>query len=151
MQNPIQIRVCAQLPQLSTLQEHILDAVTTFCISQEQYARLRLLVEELFVNVCQHGERATFVSWVLQKTISAKGDFVLCTVIDDGKPFNPLVQNSAAMPMQTSSLSACPPSVEDREFGGLGIYFFLNLAHNSHYAYAQGENRLSFELSLQNS
>ncbi len=161
MDNYKSIRVHTDIDNLPTLQEFVFNTVKSLHIPEVQQGHLRLLVEELFINVCTHGQYATFVDLFLQKKeVTAQSqtlhiphqkhkEFLHCIIVDNGTPFNPLLQNN---PIDTSAKQSSLENIplEDRAFGGVGLVLLQKLTHNANYSYANNENTLSFELCLNN-
>ncbi len=159
MQTPVHIRVVASIDSLPILQEFVLSTADNMHIDEERRGHLRLLVEELFINICTHGQYATYVDFCLQKkyvnyqaeahNLSYQEPKVSlhCFMRDDGVPFNPLRQNSdSQMPSTKPSANLADIPLKNRDFGGMGLILLYKLAKHTNYSYLEKENYLSFEL-----
>lgn len=91
-----------------------------------------LAIEELVTNCIEYGygdaDEHTIVI-----ILSVEDRTLTITVIDDGRPFDPL----AAPPPDFS------PEIEDRPVGGLGIHMLRRLADHIAYERRDGANRLT--------
>ncbi len=98
--------------------------VTSDCpFSKAERRKVELALEEAFVNVVRHaykGAKAP-VEIICCKYPSKQVAF---KIIDKGMPFNPL--------LQTKSNDASLP-IEERQEGGLGIFFMKKLMDEVHY------------------
>ena len=93
--------------------------------------RVSLVIDELGQNVVDYAyaDRAGDV----EVEVTSKKDDVVIEIIDEGTPFNPLIE--APEPDLTSS-------IEDRPIGGLGLYFTKTLMDDVEYCRQSGKNRL---------
>jgi len=100
--------------------------VTSDCpFSASDRRKIEIALEEAFVNVVHHaykGKNAP-VEMICCKYPSNQVAF---KIIDKGMPFNPLLQSKRNPPPLSSSL-------EEREEGGLGIFFMKTFMDEVHY------------------
>jgi len=107
-------------------------------ISEKAANQLRLCLEELVTNVLSYGYSYDAKSKIMVE-VETDPDGVHVRLEDDGKPFNPFEE--AAKP----NLDA---SVEDREIGGLGVFFVTSLAREFRYRRENGRNVVDLKLDL---
>jgi serine/threonine-protein kinase RsbW len=98
--------------------------------------RLRLAVEELFVNTVTHGHGGDSDATV-DVTVRIDGDRVVLTYEDTAPPFDPLAAVERPDP-------ATP--VEARRIGRLGVFLITELAERCAYIRAGERNRVTVEL-----
>lgn len=119
-----------------TLHQQLADALKQFIdehqIGAEVAYALQLAVEEIAVNIWQHGYRGV-ADQPLTVIYSREADRVSLTFIDQAEPFNPL--QDAPTPDLESEL-------EEREIGGLGIHLISQMMDDVHYQRDGNQNRL---------
>jgi anti-sigma regulatory factor (Ser/Thr protein kinase) len=98
--------------------------------------RLRLVVEELFVNTVTHGHGGDSDATV-DISILLAGDRVVLTYVDVAPPFDPFADTPAA---------AVDAGLDDRAIGGLGVFLVTKFATRYEYARAGEANRVIVEL-----
>jgi anti-sigma regulatory factor (Ser/Thr protein kinase) len=98
--------------------------------------RLRLAVEELFVNTVTHGHGGDSDAPV-EVTIRIAGEQIVLDYVDTAPPFNPFAQ--------VERPDAAAP-VEARGVGQLGVFLITQLAGRCDYARAGDRNRITVEL-----
>ena len=98
--------------------------------------RLRLVVEELFVNTVTHGHGGDCDAPV-EITILVKDDRVVLTYVDVAPPFDPFAHVHGPE-------SDVP--LEDRTVGRLGVFLVTKFATRYEYVRAGEANRISVEL-----
>ncbi len=96
-------------------------------------SELNLALEEIVINVIQHGRPESPEGAIRVSLRLADGDIV-ASVEDRGAPFNPLL---APEP----DLSA---GLEQRDLGGLGIHLVRRLVSSLEYERREGQNCLTF-------
>ena len=94
---------------------------------------IRLVVEELFMNIIMHGAESE--NCEINLSFESNSEEVKITITDSGVAFNPLTDSKA--PDLESDLS-------DREIGGLGVHLIRNLVDDINYARISGRNSISF-------
>ena len=119
-----------QLPVATAYLDAFLDQV--ICSPKTNIA-LRTVLEEVFMNIVNHSG-ATFV----QFTISQIGKELLLQFVDNGHPFDPLIQQAPDITLPA----------EERKIGGLGILMVKRMTDRQHYERVEGENRLTLAKQL---
>ncbi len=121
------------LPELLDRLEEF--AATAELLPQTAY-RLAVVCEELAANIAMHGATGKNGASFVEVSVIDEADGLLLSVVDDGRPFNPLAQ---ATPDTARSL-------EDREIGGLGIHFVRSMVQHIAYERCGPLNRLTARL-----
>jgi serine/threonine-protein kinase RsbW len=124
----------ARLDQGPTLATFVETAVAG--LGDRLSMRLRLVVEELFVNTVTHGHGGDSDAPV-DISIVLAGDRVVLTYVDVAPPFDPFAEVQA------------PPAdaaLDDRRIGGLGVFLVTRFATRYEYARAGEANRVTVEL-----
>ena len=95
----------------------------------EMVYRVTLVIEELVVNIINHGHDDGVHD--IEIAMTSEPDALTVEIIDDGRPFDPL--SDAPEPDLDSLL-------EDRPVGGLGIHLVLTMMDEVHYRREQDRN-----------
>jgi anti-sigma regulatory factor (Ser/Thr protein kinase) len=95
-------------------------------------AHVNLALDELLTNSMSHGV-VDPTSHRIQVTLRLEHGRLLVEVLDNGKPFAPFERSG---PDLTRPL-------EEREIGGLGIFFVLKLMDHVDYQHVNGQNRVT--------
>lgn len=120
---------------LKLLDELVDDVSTAEKWSDRLSNQIRLVLEELVVNVIHYGhDDQDDVLHDIVITITSSDDKVVAEVVDTGKPFDPLAQ------APTPNTSA---AIEDRIIGGLGIHLMFKLTDEVAYCREDGFNKLT--------
>jgi anti-sigma regulatory factor (Ser/Thr protein kinase) len=93
--------------------------------------QVNLVLEELWLNVVNHGHRGGFHE--VEIGLTSEASAVTIEITDDGKPFDPL--NDAPVPDVMGSLN-------DRAVGGLGIHLVRTMMDEMQYTREAGRNHL---------
>lgn len=97
-----------------------------------------LCLDELLTNIISYGFDDS-AEHDIYLEITREGDKVMATIVDNGKEFNPLTD------AKDPDLEA---DIEDREIGGLGIFFLKQMMDELHYARVDGRNRLTMTKAI---
>lgn len=120
----------------------LLSASDCFCSKQllgpSISGRLQLMLDELFVNVMNHGAQETGVASTLCLLLRHLPELnrLVVEIRDNGVQFNPFV-----LAEPDTSLS-----IEERELGGLGIFLVRSLAQSFSYDYNPPWNCVLLEI-----
>ncbi|MGM0593496.1 MAG: ATP-binding SpoIIE family protein phosphatase [Pseudomonadota bacterium] len=135
---------CEQLslaPELDRLPE-ITEWVEHFCsmagCPTSQTMQLVLALDELFVNIVNHGFPGVREHGMVQLMLSAQADKLHIQLDDNGEPFDPTAR-------ATPDLEA---PLDEREIGGLGIHLVRQAVDQIAYEYSEGMNRLSMDINI---
>lgn len=105
-------------------------------IDERLVMKLRLAVEELFLNTVIHGHGGDSDAPV-EVTIRVDDDRVGLIYADTAPAYNPFAEVERPDPVA---------SVEERSVGHLGVFLISALAARCHYARAGDRNRITVEL-----
>ena len=105
--------------------------------SPELVFKVNLVLEELVLNIGQHGagpgENAAGVNSV-EIRLGSEPDRLIFEIVDDGTPFDPL--QDAPQPDLAAAL-------QDRRVGGLGLHLVRSVVDRMEYKRAAGKNHLT--------
>jgi serine/threonine-protein kinase RsbW len=101
------------------------DAKTTYA--------LNLSLDEIFTNIVSYGYKGDS-SKNVEIELEKSNDEIVTTISDTAPRFNPLID--AKSPDTDANL-------DDREIGGLGIFFIRKNMNKVSYKYENGKNQLS--------
>ena len=94
--------------------------------------QVNLALEELVINVMNHGHDEGVHEIEIRLTSDADG--ITVDTIDDGKPFNPLIDAPQVDPSA---------AMEDRRIGGLGVHLVRSMMDEMSYRRERGKNHLT--------
>ena len=121
-----------ELEQIAALQRGIEEFSEAAGIGPADEARLQVVMEELVINVINHGIPEGERSLIRIRLLFEDGVAEM-TVEDEGVPFNPLTD---AVEAQTNL------PLEERSIGGLGVKLMLEMMDQTTYQRVGGRNRL---------
>jgi serine/threonine-protein kinase RsbW len=126
----------ARLAETSNVSAFVVSAVSG---TDERLAmRLRLAVEELFVNTVIHGHGGDSDAAV-RVTVGIDGDRVVLVYEDDAPPFDPFAR------VEHPDAAA---TVEARDVGRLGVFLITQVAARCHYERTGDRNCITVELPV---
>lgn len=125
------------IAEVALLPEFIEGICETLGLAADRAFNLNLALEEAVTNVISYafpdgGEH----SFALHA--QSDGSVLTFTLEDDGVPFDP-----TEAPDVDTTLSA-----EERQIGGLGIFLIRQIMSSVSYEYADGKNRLTMTLQI---
>ena len=106
------------------------------CPSDIQF-QIDVAVEEIFVNIASYAYGGKAGPAVIRFRTGEDPGTVVITLIDSGKPFNPLKKQDPDITL----------SAEERAIGGLGIFMVRKSMDSVEYAYENGHNMLTLRKS----
>ena len=101
-------------------------------LTDDERARLLVVLEELFINVVSHGYGVRPSAGSVAVTLDWRRSRLTIDFVDDGPPFDPLSYSGP-------DLNAPP---EQRQMGGLGIAIVRALVDHASYCRESHRNRL---------
>jgi anti-sigma regulatory factor (Ser/Thr protein kinase) len=108
--------------------EEGMAAIERFCeekgLEEARCYKLRLVCEELVVNLLTHGGGDGY-----ELRLAREGETVSMGLRYGGEKFNPGASDKGPL-----------ESIEESEFGGLGLFLVTQLVTSLHYRYENGEN-----------
>lgn len=112
---------------------HTLNATLSLLnVAEETYMQLRLIAEEIFINICSYAYETGEGS--VDVTIEKENGTVTLTFADEGKPYDP-----------TKDVLDIETYDSENTIGGLGRFLTFTIADKYAYAYENGKNVLTIE------
>ena len=128
------LQLPANLDALEVFRTFISQKADKASFPSEVFSKLELVFEELLVNIIRYAYPDKQAGIVEVGCGPTEEDLFCIQLRDRGIPFNPL---SLASPDVTLD-------IEDRQIGGLGIYFVLQMADALHYERVGEWNEFTF-------
>lgn len=133
----IKFRLKNRLDDLGKLKTKIDQLDSGICMTKQCKCETNLVLEELFTNIISYGFRDKG-DHAIDVTIWCRPQELTIRIEDDGVPFNPA---EAEQPDLNCSL-------EERELGGLGVYFAKRFTDHLHYERKGKKNILTLKKIL---
>lgn len=131
MKYQFKLDIEAKSENLEVIWDFITDSMKKFGLNDRKIFDIQMAVDEACTNIIEHGYREETNNI---RIICIKKDKKIMVIIKDkGKPFDPAS-------VQPPNLNT---SLEEREMGGLGIYFMKKLMDEVIYESKDGENVLT--------
>lgn len=124
----------ADIKKIKTVLDFIDNNMSNKKIVAEIRSRMIAIAEEIFANIAMYAYKTS--GNVRIEAALNNGCYYL-TFIDKGRPYNPLEQEAPDITLL----------LEQRKFGGLGIFIVKSMADSMVYSYKNGENILKIEIS----
>ncbi len=123
-----------------------IEAVTDFVnaeldqlnCSRKARTQISIAIDELFGNIARYAYTPDVGSAEVRFEVEEEPLSVIITFIDNGKPFNPLKRADPDI----------KASAEEREIGGLGIFWVKKAMDMVEYEYKDGQNILKIKKKL---
>jgi anti-sigma regulatory factor (Ser/Thr protein kinase) len=137
-QNKFELEVKNTINNLPVISDFVADVLTHFEADHATVNRVQLAVDEACTNIIKYAYSGEGVGR-LKLVLELEGNELIITVTDWGKPFDP---NTIPPPDLNSE-------VEERQIGGLGIYFIKKLMDDVSYSFdTEKGNRLILKRKL---
>ena len=133
----ITLELMADMASLETADRALDEFATRMAWSETALFQLRLVLEEIMMNVISYGSDGTAIPQVRLHLVQ-EGAALSMEIADDGVAFDPL---QAPAP----DLDA---DIDDRPIGGLGVFLVRELMDSVTYLREAGWNRLSVTKTL---
>jgi serine/threonine-protein kinase RsbW len=140
MKDKFELEVEAKLENLSVISDFIVDSMREFGLTERKIFDVQLAADEACSNIINYGYTDTEDVGVINIICSKRDNEVEIVISDAGKPFDP-----TSVP--TPDLNA---SLEERDIGGLGIYFMKKLTDEIKYEFIDGKNVLTMVVHARN-
>jgi serine/threonine-protein kinase RsbW len=122
-------RYIARFESLSDVRDFVAQAAQDCGLKESAVYSVQMAVDEAFTNIIEHAFGGECQEEI-ECTCQIKVDQLRITLRDCGNAFNPF---SVPEPNLTAEL-------EEREVGGLGLYFMRQLMDEVHFTFLPGEN-----------
>ncbi|MFH0781216.1 MAG: ATP-binding protein [Pseudomonadota bacterium] len=116
------------LSSIPSILEFIERRMNAEDVSSKTVMQVCLVVEEIATNIIYHGQLAP--QTLIDVVFTSDPDAITICISDQGVPFNPLE-------VDTPDLNT---SLEEREVGGLGLFFVKQFMDRVHYKRANDRN-----------
>ena len=133
MSAKLSLRMETTLDELRRIDESIEEFARTESWSHELEFQVKLVFEEIGINIVNHGHGDDGPHGVEIQIVSDM-DTITVEIADDARAFNPLTDTPQP------DINA---SLEDRPVGGLGIHLVRTLMDEVHYRRESGKNLLT--------
>jgi serine/threonine-protein kinase RsbW len=131
MKEQVKLQVSGKLESLSLISDFIVNSMLKFGMGDHEMFQTQIAVDEAITNIIMHGELEE------KDKISLKCEkdrgMVKIVIEDEAKPFDPTT---------TEDPDLLSP-VEEREVGGLGVYFIKEYMDEIKYDFKDGKNILT--------
>ena len=124
----------SQFEQFIGFVEEVLSSIG---MAKKTIFSLMTVSEEIIVNIIHYAY--TEKQGDLEIVFESDGQSIWLTFIDEGTPFNPLIQSQVDTSLQA----------HEREIGGLGIHMIKSMTDRVIYNYKDGKNILTIEKQIQ--
>jgi serine/threonine-protein kinase RsbW len=131
VKSSFELKAKSSLEDLSRIGDFILESTRGSGLDQREKFHLMMAVDEACTNIIKYGG-----SDEIEIRCHVEDELVEVQIRDDGIAFNPLKA-------PTPDISA---PLEEREVGGLGIYFIRTMTNDLKYERREGKNVLSMTL-----
>jgi len=132
------LTINSELTKLEVVKQKLGEIFQTAELNVELIEDAQLIVEEILVNIIQHGYENSSEGCI-DLRIEMNKQQLMMTFQDSGKPFNPLAEIT-------------PPDFnmddEERSLGGFGFYLVQQLAQEVDYVYLNGKNILTVRQAI---
>jgi anti-sigma regulatory factor (Ser/Thr protein kinase) len=125
----------ANVDKLAEVTEFVEECADHFKLDAKKKFGLLVALEEAFVNICSYAYPNR--DGLIEIFSEEDGDGFVLEITDSGNPFNVL-----SLPDPDLSLD-----IQDREIGGLGVYFIRRLTDNVSYRRENDRNILRLVLN----
>lgn len=130
--------ISAELKNLDTVTDFVLDKLEKHCCPQRVQLQVRLAVEEIFVNIASYAYDPEIGPAEVRCEVLEDPLRVVIQFLDHGKPFDPLAKEDADISEE---------GLMGRE-GGLGILLVKETMDDVKYTYEDGKNILTIIKNL---
>ncbi len=132
------LKIRNNLNEIATVVENIDMLAEKWDLSMKIVFNLNLAIEELITNTISYGYKDE-EEHTIEIVFSLSGNILHTVISDDARAFNP---------MESENSPDLNASLEEKDIGGLGIFFVKNLMDTMVYKYEDGRNILSLGVSI---
>lgn len=127
----------ADQEQLNSIIEYVKIQAADNPLSEQARFRVQLAVEEAAANIIQYAYKEC-CGKIIVRVLRKNHQFVV-EFIDYGIPYNPLLKEAPD----------CTSTLEEREVGGLGIFFICQFVDDVYYQRKDNQNILGLIMNLE--
>ena len=129
------IKLRNNISELEHLAKEIENIAIDFKLDIKAVFRINLVLDELVTNIISYGYNDDKEHWI-EIDFIMDDDQISIIVTDNGAAFNPLISDDPDV----------TKNIEEREIGGLGIYFVKKEMRNLKYERKDNKNILYMEV-----
>ncbi|WP_203329038.1 ATP-binding protein [Candidatus Laterigemmans baculatus] len=130
--------VPSDLSSLDLVADLVLEEAREAGLDQRETYQLRLAVDEILTNIINYGYLANGLSGQIHVHAERYDESLVITLEDTSPPYDPCQRDTARVAEDFDK------PLEERQIGGLGIYFALQAVSEFRYEYRDGRNRNIF-------
>lgn len=138
MINAVVKRMKATIDDAQAALDALSDALEEISADRKIRYKVRLALDELLTNVVSYAYEGREGEMEIRWEILDNPKAISVTIIDDGKPFNPLEAEEPEIDL----------SIEDRPIGGLGLFIVKNTMDDIFYCRENNQNKLTIKKLL---
>ncbi len=127
------IKITPLVEEMPKVSDFLVKSVSKAGVSPEKLNKMLIVLDEILSNIINYS-KADFIEF----GCDISSDEIAFTFVDNGILFNPLEIKEADL--------LAP--VEEREFGGLGIFIVKNSVDKMEYEYIDGKNVLKCKILI---
>jgi serine/threonine-protein kinase RsbW len=128
----------AELESLEPLADLVLEQAALAGLDERQTYQLRLAVDEIATNIVVHGYQEHGAEGEIVAVVKVDEESLTVTLEDSAAPYDPLDRDMAEVE------AGFRKPLEERQIGGLGVYFAIRAVHDFRYEWRNGRNRNIF-------
>jgi anti-sigma regulatory factor (Ser/Thr protein kinase) len=135
-ENKVELKLVSKLENLAVIGEFIEGTMLKFGLDAKKVFSAQLAIDEACSNIINYGYRDK--SGQIEIVCQKEGKKISIILKDEGTPFDP---NTVKMPDVKAS-------AEDRDIGGLGVFFIKKFMDEFHYEYKDNKNILTMVMKI---
>jgi serine/threonine-protein kinase RsbW len=128
----------ADLDSLEPIAQLVIEQARLAGLDEKATYQLRLAVDEIATNIVLHGYQEHGMTGEIVAIAEADEHSLAVTLVDSAPHYDPFDRD-----IQRVEADFDKP-LEERQIGGLGIYFAMRAVHDFRYEYREGRNRNIF-------
>lgn len=126
------------LDSLEPLADLVLEQARLAGLDERATYQLRLAVDEIATNIVLHGYQEHGVQGDIVATVQVDERSLTVVLEDSAVAYDPLDRDIARVEADFGK------PLEERQIGGLGVYFAIRAVHDFRYEWVNGRNRNIF-------
>jgi sigma-B regulation protein RsbU (phosphoserine phosphatase) len=139
-QNEMTLEITNHINEINKLNELTDEMCRRWNLAPSVGHKINLALEEIISNIINYGFTDDD-EHIIRIEVTMANDTLKITTIDDGKQFNPV---------QKKDPETLDKPIEERQIGGLGIYFVKQFMDHVEYSRKDGKNILIIEKNIRN-
>ena len=132
------ITVDAAVENIEAVTEFVTEELERLDCPLKAQTQIAIAIDELFGNIARYAYSPDIGKATVFLEVEDDPLSVIITFVDNGKPFNPLMQTDPDIHL----------SADEREIGGLGIFLVKKTMNLVEYEYRDGQNILRIKKNL---